>query len=236
MTMRSRDVDRLVSNVMIEVGHGVSELGIKSAMYDVIKEFFDLSNAWFQWIGINLQPNVMSYAVYPTSGMFTRLVCVLDTNQVIIPAGISFGTQSSDSPAGSPPALYVDPPGVILSLVWPQTTGQTAQALLIKNIISPTEPGGIPDCPAWLLPLYEIAIREGLIGYLQMTPGKPYSNMAGAKYHLMRFRDQAMMAKVAVQRSNLLGGQSWRFPSQYRVNSQRGGVSTPFPTPTSWGV
>jgi hypothetical protein len=107
--------------------------------------------------------------------------------------------------------------------------------LFIKKVTLPTTKESVPDAPDWLLPTYHRPILDGLLGRMMQQQAKSYSNDKLAEYHLKRFRDGIAMTKTAVMRGNLFGGQSWRFPRNFRSNSQRGGVSTPFPSATSWG-
>jgi hypothetical protein len=68
-----------------------------------------------------------------------------------------------------------------------------------------------------------------------MQKGKSYTDFNNAPFHLKKFRDGMAMAKTATIRSGIFGGQSWGYPRLFRTNSQRGGVSTPFPTPSGQG-
>jgi hypothetical protein len=165
---------------------------------------------------------------------------VFDSNQVPLPASIIL---NGIQPLGSAtvtitPSTVVPLPGAILLLTFPQNTAMTATALVVKNVILPNSADEIPDAPQWLFPLYARYIQEGIVGTMQLQKGKPYydNSPTGAVFHLKKFRDGMAMAKVATMRSNLFGGQSWRYPAGWRTNSQRGGVSTPFPTPSGQGL
>jgi hypothetical protein len=220
MAIHERDFERLMNQARIKLP-GASDEGLKGELFDVVSEFFDVSNAWFEWMQIPIVANQQAYTVNPQKGgMIIRLVCVFDPNKVILPAHMA----------------EIWPPGANIWLTWPQNINMTANAMFIKNIILPNTRDNIPDAPGWLLPTYERYILAGLLGVMMAQPGKPYTSPGQSTYHLKRFRDGMAVVKTAVARSNLVGGQSWRFPSQFRSNSQRGGVSTPFPTPTSWGV
>lgn len=240
MAIQQRDFDRLMNQVRTLLP-GSSDSGIKGTMFDVINEFFDVSNAWAEWVQIAIQVNNQAYAVYPQyGGMFTRLVSAYDSNQVPLPASIILnGLQ----PLGAAtvalgPASVIPPPGAILLFTFPQNTAMQGTALFVKNIILPNNADEVPDAPNWLFPMYARYIQEGVIGTMQLQKAKPYYDVSatGAPFHLKKFRDGMAMAKVATMRSNLFGGQSWRFPGTWRTASQRGGVSTPFPTPSGQGL
>jgi hypothetical protein len=230
MAIQIRDFERLMNQARIQLP-GSSDAGVKGVMFDIIDEFFDVSNSWTEWLSLAILPGAQIYAVYPQhGGMINRLVTALDSNQVVLPAGITFG----DSPA-SVGHIHVDPPGVVLSLTFPQNTSYSASVLVTKKTILPTSGDDIPNAPSWLFPLYARYILEGTVGTLMMQKGKSYTDFNNAPFHLKKFRDGMAMAKTATMRSGIFGGQSWGFPRLFRTNSQRGGVSTPFPTPSGQG-
>ena len=109
-------------------------------------------------------------------------------------------------------------------------------AIVYKSIILPNQHGDVPDAPAWLLPQYSRWIEAGIVGRMQMHKAKSYSDAANGPMNVKRFHDGIAMARTQALRGYLYGGQAWRFQTQFRTNSQQGGVSTPFPTPTSWGL
>ena len=235
MAIQERDFHRLMNQIRVQVP-GQTDAGVKGVLFDVIDEFFDVSNAWTEWLNFVLAGGTQTYQLYPQhGGMINRLVTVLDVNRVVQPASITFGEIPNSGAAGTA-YTYVAPPGVILTFMNPVNTTMTVNALVSKKIILPNNKDDIPDAPSWLLPLYARYLLEGTVGTLMMQRGKPYSDPERAAYHLKRFRDGMDMAKVATMRSNLLGGQAWRFPRDFRATSQRGGVSTPFPTPSGQGV
>jgi hypothetical protein len=230
MAIQTRDFERLMNQVRVQCP-GSSEGGAKGIMFDIIDEFFDVSNSWSEWISLSILPGAQIYAIYPQhGGMINRLVTALDSNQVVLPAGITFG----DAPASNA-NIHVDPPGVVLSLTFPQNTSYSASVLVTKKTILPTGSDDIPDAPSWLFPLYARYILEGTVGTLMMQKGKSYTDFNNAPFHLKKFRDGMAVAKTATIRSGIFGGQSWGYPRLFRTNSQRGGVSTSFPTPSGQG-
>ena len=219
MAIQERDFERMMNQARIKLP-GSSDAGLKGELFDAIKEFVDDSNIWDEWIDVAIVPQTRDYSIVPShGGMITRLVTVLDPNCITLPAFLP----------------HIRPPGAILQLVWPQNNPYTAKALVTKQVTLPTTRGDVPDAPDWLLPMYEQQILDGLLGRMMTQQSKSYSNETQGTYHLKRFRDGIQVAKTAKARGNVQGGQAWRFPRQFRTNSQRGGVSTPFPTPSSWG-
>lgn len=234
MSIQDRDFERVMNQARVQLT-GSSEAGLKGTLFDVLDEFCDVSNCWVEWLQIAIQTSTQMYQIFPQhGGMINRLITALDTNQVVLPGALSFG----DSPASfvGQPNSYVNPPGVIFSLTYPQNTSYTANILVSKKIILPNSKDDVPDGPGWLIPKYGRYITEGLIGSMMTQPGTSYTSVAGAQFHLRKFRDGMAMAKTETMRANIFGAQSWSYPRQYRTNSQRGGVSTPFPSPSGQGI
>jgi hypothetical protein len=216
--MDERDVERLMNLARTELLGG-SDAGIKAQLCDVVREFFKDSNSWYEHIPISVIANQRWYRITPAhGGMILRLAAVWDANHIALPSIL--------------PRL--DPPSAELELVYPQNNSYTAKCIVTKQIAEPITRDMLPDAPNWLLPAYHETILDGVLGKMMGQSNKSYSNDTLSTYHLRRFRDGIMQARVASERANLYGGQAWRFPNSFRTNSQRGGVSTPFPAPTSW--
>ena len=217
--MDERDVERLLNLARTELV-GASDAGIKGQLYDVAREFFKDSNSWYEHISIPVVANQRHYRITPRDGgMILRLAAMWDSNHIALPAILP----------------HLDPPSAELELIYPQNTNITAKAVVTKQIVEPTTKDMLPDAPRWLLPVYHETILDGLLGKMMGQSIKSYSNETLATYHLRRFRDGIMQARVASERANLYGGQAWRFPGSFRSNSQRGGVSTPFPSDSGRG-
>ena len=154
MAIQQRDFDRLMNQVRVQLP-GSSDSGIKGVMFDVINEFFDVSNAWTEWLAIGIQVNNQAYAVYPQQGgMITRLVSVFDSNQVPLPASIILnGIQPfGEATVTITPSTVIPPPGAILLLTFPQNTAMTATALVVKNIILPNSADEDSGCSELAVP------------------------------------------------------------------------------------
>ena len=212
-----RDLDHLLNLARTELV-GVSDAGLRAQLHDVCHEFFADSNSWTEHLRIQILPNVHDYTLIPQhSGMIIRLVSVWDSNFIVLPALIS----------------EIEPPNAIMHLMHPQNVNQTARVVVIKQIYQREH--DIPVAPKWLLPMYERTILDGLLGKMMGQSSKSYSNDTLSAYHLRRFRDGIMVARVAAERANIYGGQAWRYPGAFRSNSQRGGTSTIFPSDSGWG-
>lgn len=230
MAMRPQDLQRLVHDIMVELGPSASEEGVQAIAFDVLAEFLDSSNAWFEWIQVPIQPGVVSYSVYPRfGGMINRMIASYDQNFVVVGGQITFGAPGGDPAIGGQTG-FTSPPGAVYSLVYPQIQAVTYQLLVAKNVFfnGPT-PDTIPEAPDWILPKWSRYIKAGILGQMMLTPKKPYTNFDLGKYHVQEFKVGWAMAGVEAERSYLRGGQSWRYPGGWHGRTQRSGVSTGYP-------
>ena len=109
-----------------------------------------------------------------------------------------------------------------------QQTGLFAR--VIKTITLPTGRDAVPIAPDWTLGVYSVDILDGLLGKMMGQQTKSFSNAAMSKYHLQRFRTAIQLARTAAIRQNSVGAQEWAYPRGWSAGSQRGGVSTAWPT------
>ena len=218
MTISRDDLGRILNNCRTQLP-GSSDAAIQAMLFNVIDEFFTDSNTWNEWIPFTIGANNQTYTLNPAQqGMIRRLGQIIDQNCVLYPATL----------------IGFTPPSAQIYLVWPQNMNINVNAIVYKTIVLPTTHDDIPIAPSWLLPLYERAIEAGVVGNMMLQIDKPYSDKAEGARQRKTFLNEIASARVAASRGNLLGGQAWRFPRMFRTNSQRGGVSTPFPQPTSW--
>jgi hypothetical protein len=192
---------------------GASDAGITAELYDVLREFFKDSNAWTEDILVSVQQSITTYVLTPLQdGRIIRLVGFFDDKGIPIPAYMpTFGTlQLLHQPSTTPPAQWT--------------------ARVVKNITLPTGRDAIPIAPDWTLGVYSVDILDGLLGKMMGQQSKSYSNGTMSTYHLRRFRTAIQMARTAAIRQNNVGAQEWAYPRGWNAGSQRGGVSTAWPT------
>lgn len=191
---------------------GASQAGIKAELYDVMKEFFTDSNAWREDIEFQAKANSNSYLLSPaTDGQIIRLVGVWDDKGIPVPSFMpEFGTlKLLHGPQNDPPAKWF--------------------ARVVKTVTHPITREGVPVAPDWALRVYSVSIMDGLLGKMMGQQAKSYSNSTMSGYHLRRFRQAIKVARVEAEAANTVGAQAWAFP-RFAHGSQRGGVSTAWPT------
>jgi hypothetical protein len=184
---------------------GASTAQLKSTFFDVLREFFNLSNSWQETISLTVIPDLFDYDLAPVSGRIMRLWAVTDQNNV--------------------PQQAIMPIPPMVHFLYPFSDPQPMTAIVVKNVDSPLECFP-PVFPEWVLQNYGLGLLDGLIGRMMAMPGQSYSQPDVGKYYLSRFRDATYQARVATRLANTVGGQAWLYPQQYRTTSQRGGVST----------
>jgi hypothetical protein len=210
MSIYKQDFERFMNQARVKLT-GASDAGIKAELFDVLHEFFNDSDSWLETLSVPIVTGTTTYALVPAlGGLIIRLQAVYDPNNIPQPAFMpEFGT---------------------LSLVYPVNTSQPYTVIVSKQVLLPTSRDDVPDAPPWVMQVYERTILDGVLGKMMGQQNKSYSNDTLSTYHLKRFRDGIQMARVATQRQNTKGAQAWRFPQQYRVSTQRGGISTANPT------
>jgi hypothetical protein len=213
MALDPREVQQLLANAQIKLT-GASESGIKAELYDVLKEFFEDSSCWQEDIEFLPLANQTEYLLAPAhDGQIIRLIGVWDDR----------GTPRMD-------AFMRE--FATLTLINPPQNDATANytARVVKTVTVPVTRDAMPVAPEWTLRVYSIHILDGLLGKMMGQQQKTYSNNTLSAYHLRRFRVGIQLAKVAAERANLHGAQNWAYPRGWGSKSQRGGVSTAYPT------
>jgi hypothetical protein len=193
---------------------GASDIALKVQLFDVLQRFFDESNCWQEIIRFSVIPETLIYPLVPMKGgRILRLLTVLD--QLMVPQ------QALMPEIGT------------VEFIYPYTNIQPMAALVIKTVTDPLQcypPDGVPE---WLLPTHYLTLLSGLLGNMMLQPGNSYSNPQLSSYHTQKFRDGIAHARIAASKLNTVGVQAWMYPQQFRVGSQKGGVSTfnVIPTP-----
>lgn len=197
------DITQLMNQLRVELV-GVSDAQLKARMFDTMAEFFNDSSAWTEVLSLPVITTARSYAIAPTDGRILRLSGVADANGAFISA------------------LMPDVGTVVLK--YAPNVAQTYYVKVVKTVTLPTTKDGYPIAPDWTLAQWHNAIKEGMLGNMMNEKNKSYSDPKGALYHLTKFRKGITDARVSTQRANTEGAQAWRFPQQFRANTQQGGV------------
>ena len=214
MALDRREFEQFMNQARVKLP-GASDSGIRLELYDVCKEFLADSNAWREDISFQPVTTQQDYELTPVhAGQIIRLMGVWDDKLIPIPALMhEFGEVRLMPPPSATPATLP---------LW--------MARVVKNVTLPTTREDVPIVPEQLLRVYSVHLLDGLLGKMMGQQAKSYSNSAMSMYHLKRFRTGIVIARTAAARDNLVGGQEWAFPRGWTSRSQRGGVSTAWPT------
>jgi hypothetical protein len=213
MALDPREVQQLLAMAQIKLT-GASESGIKAELYDVLKEFFGDSSCWQEDIPFLPVTNQTEYLLAPAQdGQIIRLIGAWD-----------------DKGAPRTDAFMMD--FATLQLTHPPQSDATENffARVVKTVTLPITRDALPIAPDWTLRVHSVHVLDGLLGRMMGQQQKTYSNSTLSAYHLRRFRTGIQLAKVAAERANLRGAQAWSYPRGWGTRSQRGGVSTAYPT------
>lgn len=187
---------------------GSSQAQLTISLFDVLREFFNYSNSWMEWIQFTVVPEMQDYKIEPAHGRILRLLNVVDQNRV--------------------PQQAVMPEIGTISFLFPYTIVQPMWACVAKTVIKAFKDGRpcTPWFPDWVLPTYGVGILEGLLGYMMMQPGTSWSNQQIGLFNLQKFRTVVSLARVEAMRGRTVGAQAWAYPQSFRTHGQKGGVST----------
>lgn len=205
--IRKQDFEQFMTQARIKLV-GASDAGIKAELYDVLSEFFTNSSCWTETITVAVKEGTSEFSVPSGEGQILRLVGVVDANNL--------------------PVAALMPHVGKVTLQYPTTKDQDLTLMVVKNVDLPTDKNAMPVAPDWVFPRYHVEILDGLLGKMMTSPNKSYSNDSTGVYHLRRFRDGMVRARVAKLRENSFGSQAWRYPQNFRVDTQKSGVP-------SWG-
>lgn len=196
--------DKLLGQARVSLP-GISDAELQVQLFDVLAEFFDVSNCWGEVITFMVIPQTLDYPLQPLSGRILRLSAVLDQNLVPQPA--------------------IMPEIGTIHFQYPYVTTQPMTAFVIKTVTDPFSCYP-PHIPEWMLPVHGLKLLDGILGRMMLQAGFSYSNPPLAQFHMKRFYDGMAAAYVAAGRANTVGAQRWMFPQSFRVFGQKGGVST----------
>lgn len=217
MAISQVDFDQLMNQARVTLT-GSSDAGLKGAFYDVVSEFLNDSSAWTQDVQVNAFPNRRTYPLQVNEGQIIRLVGVC-TPPLVDGQPV---TAATVPPGIFIPALMQDVGTLLLKQAPP--TAIIYSATVVTNVSLPTDKRSVPIGPDWLLPVWHVGILDGVLGKMMIQPNKSYSDQKTGGYHLKRFRDAVARARISKLRANTNGAQAWRFPQQFRSNTQQGGV------------
>lgn len=226
MPLLPQDIDRVMNDLRTRLT-GASDSGIKMELFNTIQEFLQDTNAWVENIDLMVTAGTQEYNLLPREGgQVIRLIGVWDGFR---------SPQPSSMPTFGKLVVHRQVTVTSVAQAVTDTVRRSTTPWLVaiaKNIVLPTTKDSVPIAPQFVLQVYSNAITDGVLGRMMSQSSKSWTNVQLSLYHLKRFRDAIQTARNDAWTQNLLGGQRWGFPQQFHGSSQRGGISTAWPTET----
>ena len=237
----STNMVRLQDSVRVAVPGALDGM-IRLATYDVLKEFFQRSNAWLLELPVYIVPQINDYQLDPCQNVVLNRLIALGRPQTpppsmatplsyapMCPPQFLSATESGTTNEGQNPLFRTGRAGVLLNagakhpiLRIEQNPGvnEVWIATVALTPCDPTDKDGFVEPPDWVLEKYLRYIASGIASALMLQPGKSYSSVPGAQFHGRKFNEGVGLARTEVRNMFTYGGQRWRFP---------GGWNTPRP-------
>lgn len=207
---------------------------MRRELFDVLREFFDVSSIWLFQLPVFVQPNANDYVLNPNQNVIVTKLMDLSRPRTPPPLPIAYlpmtppqylqiwnvngvgGTNEAIDPLFNVPreGMLLDA-GIqtpILRIRWNPQAYETWIATLALNLADPTDGEGLPNVPDWILTKYYRYIIDGLIMRLMLEPGKPYSSQTGAAFHGRKFNYGCGVARTESRHMFTYSAQRWAFP------------------------
>lgn len=209
------DVNTTLNQARVELT-GISDAGLKAALFEVLDEFFRDTRSWKERVTVGVAPpatmpttpagwqQALSYPIAVSEGQIIALDGVLDSN------GSGIGATMPE----------VD------TLLLQRQPNQAMQYFVCvsKTVSLPLTKDNLPIAPDWVLQKWHLVVKAGLLGTLMNQKNKSWSDAKGALYWLSKFRSGIQSVRSATLRANTTGATAWRFPQSFAARTQRGGV------------
>lgn len=198
----SDDFYRLLDNLRIRVP-GATDDVLKLELFNVLNEFFQDSNCWFNDVEFTVTSGVTEYTVTP-AGVSSPVRLVGVVNSDLRPQRAVFDLPSTITLQTAPVKAEKFTARIVLTVDDPVTTNATNPEL-----------AKLPVCPDWAINKYGVDIQDGVLGRMMSQIAKPYTNERMAIYHMRRFRGAVAQARVEAMHNNIYRGQNWSFPQSF---------------------
>ena len=204
--------DHLYNDIKIAIP-GMTDAVLKQVLFQVVKDFTDKTNAWYEDIPIPVEPNVFTYQFAPADkGIPNRVLLLYDP---------AVGANTEKHWAST--RVEMPRPG-ILTVGYSPSDPATWGLIVAKTPIDPPTTDKFPDLGAgiWIVDKYRDGLMAGVLGRAMAMPAKPFTNPALAKMYYQNYIAERGKARSDVAKGNVLGGQRWIYPQGW-ATYRRGG-------------
>ena len=234
--MTTTNMARLQDMVRISAP-GALDGVIRLEMFNVLKEFFQRTNAWLLEVPVYVVPTSNDYQIETGQNVVVnRLMGVgrmpsplpLSYAPTCPPQYLSVSSDDTASAESQNPTFRNWRAGALLNagtkcpiLRISQNPGvpETWLATIALTPCDPTDSDGFVAPPDWVLEKYLAYIRSGIVSQLMLQPGKPYSSIPGSQYHGRKFNEGVGLARTDVRNMFGYGVQHWQFPQGWNSNA-----------------
>lgn len=232
--MTSTNMARLQDKARI-AAPGALDGMIRMECYNMLKEFFQRTDAWLFELPVYIDPSTNDYQVETGQNVIVQRLMALERPRsppppqgpwppvyapMCPPQYLSVSGQDTFTEAQNP-AFRTRRSGVLLNggarcpILRISDNPQVNElwiATLSLNICDPLDTDGFADPPDWVMENWLNYIASGVVCQLMLQPGKPYSSIPGSQYHGRKFNEGVGLARSAVRKMFTYGGERWAFP------------------------
>lgn len=200
---------RLLQDLTVMFG-GAMRTDLQAKLFNVAKEFFEFTNAWYEDITVNVLANTLTYTLTPIEAPTGQLVRL----QVLY---------NPDDPRQG--ALYwVSPARFILpsTLMLGRTPSSTATwvARMTKSP-SDVDADNNPDIPDWVIQRYRDFLVAGVRRDMHLDVSRPWSDAKMGAFWGNKFLAYKTEARIDAVKGSVVGQTNWTYPT-FVSGSQRG--------------
>ncbi len=229
---------------MVRIGvPGALDGIIRLESFNVLKEFFQRTNAWLFELPIYIEPVVNDYRLETGQNCAVNRLMTLgrpqtppDSTQVpmayapMCPPQFLTSYEGGQTYEGQNPLFRTQRDGFLLNagskhpiLRIGQNPG-AAEVWIATLALTPTDPvdsNGFVDPPDWVMEKYLRSIASGVMSALMLQPGKSYSSLPGAQYHGRKFNEGIGQCRTEVRQMFGYSVQRWAFPGGWNMPRPR---------------
>jgi len=239
--MTTTNMARLIDRVRVNAP-GVLDGAVNMLLFDVLKEFFQRSDAWLLELPVFIAPSTNDYQIETGQNVVVNRLMSLERPRSPPPPNGPWPpeylpmcppqylpvVQGEDQPyvEAQNPLFRVRRAGVLLNggskcpilrIEHNPGTEEMWIVTLALNVADPTDADGLSSPPDYLMEKYLSYIASGVLSQLMTQPGRPYSSIQGAQYHGRKFNEGVGLARTEVRRMFTYGSQRWAFPAGWNA-------------------
>lgn len=213
---------------------------IRMEMFNILKEFFQRTNAWMIEIPVYIVSTSNDYLIQTGQNVVVNRLMALERPRSPLPSGgqlpsnyapmcppqyLAVTADEDASVEAQNPMFRTWRAGALLNagtkcpilriIQNPQATEMWVATIAVTPC-DPVDSDGFTDPPDWVMEKYLTYIRSGVISQLMLQPGKPYSSLPGSQYHGRKFNEGVGLARTEVRHMFGFGGQHWIFPQGWK--------------------